>query len=319
VYDDAAKARSVSGMSAFDYTDSRLHDTAHPAMDARGLDGKGAVRESRDSAEHPLSTPIAVLDDVTGSMGAVPRILHAKQPQLLGLILRKGYAADPQIMFGAIGDATCDRAPLQVGQFESDNRMDDDLGKLYLEGGGGGGTSESYELALYFMARRTATDSWDKRKKRGYCFITGDEKAYRRVSRREVATFIGDTLQADIPFEEILAEVLERWDVYYIMPGAAQHAGNDEIRDFWRSALGQNFIEVGDTEAIPETIALTIGIAEGATDLDAGLSDLDDVGSSAGGVVGKALAPLAATGGGKGVTVAAPPGDLNAPSGNTRL
>ena len=30
-------------------------------------------------------------------------------------------------MFGAIGDATCDRAPLQVGQFESDNRMDGDL------------------------------------------------------------------------------------------------------------------------------------------------------------------------------------------------
>jgi hypothetical protein len=45
---------------------------------------------------------------------------------------------DPQIMFGAIGDATCDRAPLQVGQFESDNRMDDDLGRILLEGGDAG-------------------------------------------------------------------------------------------------------------------------------------------------------------------------------------
>ena len=59
-------------------------------------------------------------------------------------------------MFGAIGDATCDRAPLQVGQFESDNRMDDDLGRILLEGGGGGQKTESYELAMYFMARHTA-------------------------------------------------------------------------------------------------------------------------------------------------------------------
>jgi hypothetical protein len=261
VYDDAAKSRSVSGMSAFDYTDSGLHHDAHPAMDARGLDGKGAVRESRDSAEHPLSTAIAVWFDHTGSMGAVPRKLQAKLPQLLGLLLRKGYVIDPQIMFAAVGDATCDRAPLQVGQFESDNRMDDDLGKLYLEGGGGGGMSESYELILYFMARRTAADCWDKRGKRGYIIIVGDEKAYRRVSRREVAAVIGDTLQADIPFEEILAEVLERWDVYYIMPGEASHAGDNEVRDFWREALGQNFIEVPDTDAIPETIALTVGLA----------------------------------------------------------
>ena len=85
-----------------------------------------------------------------------PRALQAKLPQLLGLLLRKGYAAHPQIMFGAIGDATCDRAPLQVGQFESDNRMDDDLSRILLEGGGGGQKTESYELALYFMARHTA-------------------------------------------------------------------------------------------------------------------------------------------------------------------
>ena len=69
----------------------------------------------------------------------------------------RGTPSDPQIMFGAIGDATCDRVPLQVGQFESDNRMDDDLGRIVLEGGGGGQMTESYELAMYFMARHTAT------------------------------------------------------------------------------------------------------------------------------------------------------------------
>ena len=89
----------------------------------------------------------------------MPRVLQTKLPQLLGLLLRKGYASDPQIMFGAIGDATCDRVPLQVGQFESDNRMDDDLGRIVLEGGGGGQMTESYELAhvLHGPAHRRST------------------------------------------------------------------------------------------------------------------------------------------------------------------
>ncbi len=132
-------------------------------------------------------------------MRDVPRQLQQKLPQLLGLLLRKGYADDPQILFGAIGDATCDRAPLQVGQFESDNRMDDDLSRILLEGGGGGQKTESYELAMYFMARHTVTDCYAKRGKRGYLFLIGDEMAYPRVKRAEVAAVIGDGPQADIP------------------------------------------------------------------------------------------------------------------------
>ena len=129
----------------------------------------------------------------------MPRALQAKLPQLLGLLLRKGYVADPQIIFGAIGDATCDRAPLQVGQFESDNRMDDDLSRILLEGGGGGQKTESYELALYFMARHTVADCYERRGRRGYLFIIGDEMAYPRVKAAEVAEVIGDGLQAPCP------------------------------------------------------------------------------------------------------------------------
>ena len=317
VYDDKVRSCAVAGISSFNYSDSGLHADTHPDLDARGLDGKGAVRESRDSTEHPLSTPVAVLFDVTGSMRDVPRHLQAKLPQLLGLLLRKGYVTDPQILFGAIGDATCDRAPLQVGQFESDNRMEDHLGNLLLEGGGGGGMRESYELALWFAARRVVTDAWEKRGSRGFLFLVGDEMAYRRVSRAEVERFTGETVQADIPLEEILAEVQQKWDVYYLLPGAASHSGNAEVAEFWRGLLGQNFIEVPDTDAVPETIAQTIGMAEGVTDLDAGLAEIEDVGSAAGPAVAKALALVGSAAGS--VAVAAPPGDLDAPSGNTRL
>ena len=286
VYDAADRYRRATGASAFSYSDSGAR-TVHPALDPRG-----AVRESRDSAEHPRSTPIAVLFDVTGSMGHVPRVLQSKLPQLLGLLLRQGYAPDPQIMFGAIGDATCDRVPLQVGQFESDNRMDDDLGRIVLEGGGGGQMTESYELAMYFMARHTVTDSWTKRGRRGYLFIIGDELAYPRVDRRQVARLIGDDLREDVPLRQIVDEVTRRWDTYYLLPPGSAYAGSRKVLDFWRGLLGQHAVELDDLDAVCETIALTVGLGEQAIDLDAGLRDLDRAGSTAGRTVSRALARL---------------------------
>jgi hypothetical protein len=269
VYTAAASYRAAHGKSAFDYSDSGARKV-HPALDPRG------VRESRDSDEHPFSTPIAVLFDVTGSMRGVPRVLQTKLPQLLGLLTRKGYATDPHILFGAVGDATCDAVPLQIGQFESDNRMDEDLARIVLEGGGGGQKSESYELAMYFMARHTSLDSMRKRGRRG----------------TSVARFIGDTLTEEVRTERIVAELQRSFEVYYLMPAAAGWGGDKEILARWRNLLGQNVLQLEDLDAVCETIALTVGLGEGAIDLDAGLADLVSFGSAHGGTVGKALAPL---------------------------
>jgi hypothetical protein len=288
VYDAAARYRKATGKSAFAYSDSGSRKV-HPALDPRGV-----TRESRDCDEHPRSLAIAVLFDVTGSMGHVPRVLQTKLPQLLGLLLRKGYATDPQIMFGAIGDATCDRVPLQVGQFESDNRMDEDLARIVLEGGGGGQMTESYELAMYFMARHTSIDCYEKRGRRGYLFIIGDEMAYPKVKAREVRNVIGDGLEADIPLRRIVTEVRRRYDTYHLMPAGAAHAGDPRVLGFWRDLLGQQAIELDDLDAAAETIALTVGLGEAAVDLDAGLADLDDVGSGARATVSKALALVGA-------------------------
>src|SRR5512133_104480 len=186
VYDEHNRYKAAHGKSTFDHSD-RLHRMdrsawhVYPGLDARGVKS----RESRDSAEHPESTAIAVMFDVTGSMGQVPVTLQRKLPDLLGLLLLKGYVTDPQILFGAIGDATCDRVPLQIGQFESDNRMDENLENIFLEGGGGGQQTESYELAMYFVARHTEIDCFSKHGRKGYFLIIGDEKAYARVKKNE--------------------------------------------------------------------------------------------------------------------------------------
>ncbi|MEV6863926.1 hypothetical protein AB0M44_23325 [Streptosporangium subroseum] len=309
VYSAAESYRAAKGDSAFAYSDSGAR-TVHDDLDPLGV----AIRESRDSAEHPNTLAVAVLFDVTGSMGGVPRTLQTKLPDLLGLLLRKGYAADPQILFGAIGDATCDRAPLQVGQFESDNRMDEHLGKILLEGGGGGQKSESYELAMYFMARHTAIDCFEKRGRRGYLFIIGDELPYPKVKRREVGKVVGDRLRQDIPTRDLVAELTRVYDVYYILPAGTSYAGDDQVLAAWRELLGQNVLELDDLDAVCEIIALTVGLGEDAIGLQEGLDDLDELGSSAGAAVGRALARLD-----RGTLVVADDLDLGGESGVIRL
>ena len=128
-------------------------------------------------------------------MGKVVRGIHADLPHLHELLLGHHYISDPQILFAAVGDATCDQVPLQVGQFESDNRMDQNLENMILEGGGGGQKYESYELMFYMAARHTAIDCFEKRGRKGYLFMIGDEMAYAFVNGAIISRLLGELFQ----------------------------------------------------------------------------------------------------------------------------
>src|SRR5262245_12333263 len=131
-YFAAVDARKARGVSTFAHHDEVLRAgrlRPHQTLDPQGL----LARESRDSAEHPDSNAIIVSLDVTGSMDKVVRGIHRDLPHLHELLLGHKYIPHPQILFGAVGDATCDTVPLQVGQFESDNRMDQNIENMVLE------------------------------------------------------------------------------------------------------------------------------------------------------------------------------------------
>jgi hypothetical protein len=290
-YRERARLRAETGKDAFDYDVAVRAGQAPRAVHAKMNPLGVKVRESRDSEAHPESHAVAVLFDVTGSMRNVPRVLQQNLPRLMGLLIRKGYLDHPQILIGAIGDATCDAAPLQVGQFESGIEIEEDLGKLFLEGGGGGQTTESYELALYFMARHTSIDCFEKRGKRGYLFVIGDECPYDRVKKHEVEPVIGDAPQTDIPIEDMIAELSKTWDVYFVLPKMTHHWSNPVVRERWTDLLGQNMLRLEDPAGICELIASTIGLAEGKADLEQLAGDLCEAGASASvaRAVGKAL------------------------------
>ena len=233
----------------------------------KDLDPKGVkVRESRDSADNPNSTPLIVALDVTGSMGILADTIAREGLGILfNEILDKKPISDPHLMFMAVGDAYSDDAPLQVSQFEADNRIVEQLTKIWLEHGGGGNDSESYNFPWYFAANHTVHDSMIKRGKRGYLFTVGDECAPATLTRKEIAKFIGDTPESESTSEEMLQDAQRMYDVFHIIITEGDYARSqpDKVFNTWSALLGQHVIRLRDHKMLSETIVSTIEVVEG--------------------------------------------------------
>ena len=295
-YTSRSTLRSSTGKKAFAYDDDirsgKVKAATHAALDPSKM--KAGCRECRDSADHPTSNPIFIGLDVTGSMGKVPGMMQVKLKELMALLLKKGYIDDPAICVTGIGDAEAsDRAPFQVGQFESGIEIENDLTNLYIEGGGGGNNHESYDLAFYFLARMTKTDAFEKRGKKGYAFIIGDESLPSRCKASVLANVFNVTEQADVPIEVLVSEALARWEVYCIVPAMTSNF-RSSLQTSWVKVLGERVIFLDDPDTVVETIATCIGMCEEAIDADDIAKDLADVGVSSSGAaaVGRALAKV---------------------------
>jgi hypothetical protein len=317
-YSTTRATRKATGADPFAYTSQGLSSgKVHDDLDPAKLNSFDAItRECFDSDDHPFTTPIAIMFDVTGSMGGIPRQLQDKLTNLFGLLLRKGYCEDPQILVGGVGDSRTDRFPIQISQFEADNRIDTALENIILEGNGGGQGLEGYELAFWAMGALPNLDSVTKRGKKGYLFVIGDEMSYTDVRPSDVKSRIGLDISEPVSLIDAINAAQENFEVFWIYPSQASYyrAGNHEKwRDIFaktNQGLGERVIVVDDIDNVCEVIGSTIGIMEGAVDdLDDVAADLDSIGAgSAKGTVSKALANLTPKGA---VTTSASPSDLS--------
>lgn len=299
-YTAATSARAASGIDAFDYTNqvragraSGIHPTLDPKLMVNPAPAKYPfpLRESRDSDEHPNSVPVAIIFDVTGSMGGIPMVLQQKLTRLMDVVIDKAGLADPQILVGAVGDSNTDRYPFQVGQFESDNRFDEQLRQIILEGGGGGQSKESYALAYRFAADHTATDAFEKRGKKGYFFTMGDEAPWPKVTKGELETIFGVTGGEDETVESLLARATERWEVFHLFAEDGSHRNDVAVHDRWRKLLGERMVSVDDSSLVCEVIAGIIHMLENAYDADRVIADIGLSGRAAQSVK-NALVPI---------------------------
>lgn len=209
------------------------------------------VREARDSKAHPVSFPVVIGLDVTGSMGSIPRHLISEGlPSIIKGVQNAGRV-DPAILFLALGDHECDRGFLQVGQFESgDEELDKWLTHTWIESGGGGNRGESYSIGHQFVADICKTDHWDKRKEKGLLITIGDEPSLDNYPSETFADWEWPT--QGFTDKQALAKAKEQWHVYHIIPMKGWDAGNGSM--YWKMMLGENAIECKTTEDISDTI-----------------------------------------------------------------
>jgi hypothetical protein len=300
VYASTKTLNAKMGKSAFDYSDRVARGSASgvaSALDPMKVAGPTSavagknIRESRDSADHPTTLPIIIAFDVTGSMGQIPRVMQTKLPKFMDTLVAKTGLNDAQICYMAIGDAYSDRYPVQIGHFESDNRADEHLAQIIIESGGGGSGEESYELALYAAARKTATDAWEKRGKKGYLITIGDEMAYPALNPAVVKKHFGDDIGEDITLAAIVKEVKDRWEWFHIRPTNASQGRDARTDTFWRNLLEERVLPIEDESLICEVIAGLVSMIEGNKTADAVVDSLGLSGSAAKAVKG-ALVPV---------------------------
>ncbi len=212
VAQEARAATSVGGSAgAFNYSGYSGSGVAFKQQVHALLNVYGQQRECMNDQA------IVVALDVTRSRGDDAKVVYRKLPALVGWLELHGYLPGTAISFAAIGDAYSDLAPLQVSQWERDNRLDEALSKVWLEEGGGGTGQESYELAAYYYARHTQMQLNQKGRK-GYFFFIGDEGYYPHVSATQVQQVLGQSLSKDLPSAEIFRELQEKFHVFLIFP-----------------------------------------------------------------------------------------------------
>lgn len=231
------------------YTASRLNDKYDPA--------KVSIRESRDNPDHPNSTPIIIGLDVTGSMSRILESVAAKLGDLVQGILDKKPVSDPQIMFAAIGDTTCDHAPLQVTQFESDIRIAEQIKDVWFERGGGGNSFESYPVIWEFARSKIVTDAFEKRGKKGFIFTMGDDGYPTSLKADHLKRFLGIDSGEDVSVSALLDVIHRKWEVYHL---CLEQGGTYSSHDYrlWQGLLGERALTVSDYRMIPEVIISTL-------------------------------------------------------------
>ncbi len=258
--DWASYTSGIAGISASRLFGHSLHDN----LDPRNI----TIRESCDSELNPSSTPIIVAVDQTGSMGFLAENLIRKGlGVLIGEIYERKPVSDPHVMCMAVGDAWCDRAPLQATQFETDIRLADQLSDFWIEGNGGGNSYESYNLPWYFAATKTRCDAFLKRRKKGYLFTVGDEPPPPYLEAAHVQKFLGDdSLRQSLSTRDVLAMASKQWEIFHIIveEGSYCRRAPQETKRAWQALLGQRAIGLSDHSNLAELIVSTIQVIEGA-------------------------------------------------------
>jgi hypothetical protein len=233
-----------------------------------------AMRESRDSAINPNSTPIILATDVTGSMGMIAHeLMRSGLITLTSEIYDRKPVPDPHIMVAAIGDAYTDHAPLQATEFEADISLANQIRGLWLEGNGGGNNGESYSAAHLMAAIKTSTDCFEVHGRKGYLFTIGDEPIHDGLTQQQINRIFAVEAARNLSALDCLKMAQRSYEVFHIVIREGYAATRmDTVLNSWKPLLPERTLVLDDYRRIAELVVSTIEIHQGRDPQDVAAS-----------------------------------------------
>lgn len=197
------------------------------------------------------ANPLIVAVDVTGSMANWPFEIFDRLPLLYNTLAQ--YREDLEICFAAIGDAKADRWPLQVTEFAHGYDLEQQLGSLYGEGGGGD-APESYGLFAWWVENHVTAPNASS----PFLIVFGDAPMHPTIPSGQVTGLLGDSapregngsaswterLFGSAPSEFDAVKTWQRigqtWNTWFLRRPTGR--AGDEVDRQWADAVGPDRI-----------------------------------------------------------------------------
>jgi hypothetical protein len=187
------------------------------------------------------ANPLVIAVDVTGSMADWPFEIFDRLPLLYNTLSQ--YREDLEICFAAIGDAAVDQWPLQVTDFASGFDLEQLLGALYGEGGGGD-APESYGLFAHWINTHVQIPN---AKEVPFLIVFGDVTMHPKVPSKQVTHYLGDGRKSDVDAIKAWQGVSKIWNTWFLRRPTGRPG--DIVDQQWGRAIGeQKILQIRDEQ-----------------------------------------------------------------------
>lgn len=219
-------------------------------------------------------SPLVLIFDVTGSMDYAPKVVMDKAPLIAGQLSIHGYLGKkPDLLIAAVGDANCDNAPYQVGDFVRVRSADGWFKRVWREGGGGGGARESYEGMAYFFANRCEMPA----AKTPICIFFADEGFYEDLSSSDLKSHFGGQ-HGKTTAVKAFAELRKKFNdnVFLVHRRYSSDSSDAWIVQQWQNVLGPERVIMAEREdkAVADLILGIVAVMSGSRTLDEYCEDM---------------------------------------------
>jgi len=187
------------------------------------------------------TNPLIIAIDVTGSMANWPFEIFDRLPLLYNTLSQ--YREDLEVCFVAIGDAGCDKWPLQVTTFASGYDLEQLLGSLYGEGGGGD-APESYGLFAHWVNTHV---SIPKAEDKPFLIVFGDAPMHPTVPHGQIAHYLGDDGKKDVGAIQAWQQVSEKWNTWFLRRPTGR-SGDDVDKQWGQAITEQKILRIEDEQ-----------------------------------------------------------------------